>query len=615
MAYIGNSPTNIVRGRRAVYEFTAAAGQTVFTGVDNNGLTLDLLEFNENDVYLNGSRLVLNDDYTVSGDTLTLGSSAALNDILVIVTQDEIANAGSYTKAESDSRYINYNGDIVNGDLQVVGNITVDNIFAQTGIIHDGDTDTSIKFIDNRIYMDVNGNRLLDLQNGGVVLDTAGLGSSFGGNVVVAQGKVGVGVTNPDRALHVGSSTYPQIRMVEPGVDTYDIGVTGSLLKIGKAGATTNAIFLNDSGNVGIGDGSPEAKLTIAGGTADNYTDGIVVSKSGGNLYGIYPSLNNLEFRSVTGNTHIMTMTYGGNVGIGNSNPSRGFHVSGKSQFDDVLKFANFTSNPVSPSEGDTYYNSLTKSLNVYNGSSWGTIPVASLGSETNPATSAEQILQYNPSAPDGYYYIQTASGTAYTYCMMSWGGYMLVATIDSTQDVNWAYTGSYWTTSSPINESLLDSNTVNGDAVHRLYYEYKITTGMKFSLNTYNNYLNETAGGGVIGKTAKECFTGSYMASDNGRNNFLALMAAAGTPASNWDNQLYCNHAGFNTIGTAYAIRWGISMNNENDCNSNDSGVGFGGYTNNWYTLNEGVRNANAGGWRWSTDQRFAYSGMIWVK
>jgi hypothetical protein len=136
MAYIGNSPTNIQRGRRAVYEYTATAGQTVFTGVDNNGLSLDLLEANENDVYLNGSRLVLNDDYTVSGDTLTLISAAELNDILIIVTQDEVANAGSYTKAESDTRYINYNGDIVNGDIQVVGTITADSlVMTQSGTV------------------------------------------------------------------------------------------------------------------------------------------------------------------------------------------------------------------------------------------------------------------------------------------------------------------------------------------------------------------------------------------------------------------------------------------------------------------------------------------------
>ena len=86
MAYIGNSPDTIQRGRRFIYEFTATAGQTVFSGADDNNQTLDLLEANEQSVFLNGVRLIPTDDYTVSGDTLTLTSAASLNDFLVVET-------------------------------------------------------------------------------------------------------------------------------------------------------------------------------------------------------------------------------------------------------------------------------------------------------------------------------------------------------------------------------------------------------------------------------------------------------------------------------------------------------------------------------------------------
>ena len=121
MAYIGNGPGSIRQGRRAVYEFTSTANQTAFSGTDENGLTLDLLQANDNDVYLNGVRLIITDDYTISGDVLTLTSGAASGDKLIIMTQDEIANDASYSKAASDSRYINYDGDIVNGTIQMGG--------------------------------------------------------------------------------------------------------------------------------------------------------------------------------------------------------------------------------------------------------------------------------------------------------------------------------------------------------------------------------------------------------------------------------------------------------------------------------------------------------------
>ena len=102
MAYIGNAPGSIRQGRRAVYEFTSTANQTAFSGVDDNGLTLDLLQANDNDVYLNGVRLIITDDYTISGDILTLVSGAAAGDKLIVMTQDEIANDASYSKAASD---------------------------------------------------------------------------------------------------------------------------------------------------------------------------------------------------------------------------------------------------------------------------------------------------------------------------------------------------------------------------------------------------------------------------------------------------------------------------------------------------------------------------------
>ena len=237
------------------------------------------------------------------------------------------------------------------------------------------------------------------------------------------------------------------------------------------------------------------------------------------------------------------------------------------------------------------------------------------LGSLNNPAASATAIINAGDSTGDGLYYISSTSGVIQVYCMMSWGGYMLVAKISNQNNTNFTYSGSYWSTSSPQNETDTQDLTGNTDCLNRLYYEYFIQVGFRFSLNTVSNYISDTAGGSALNKTAKQCFTGSSLTSDNNRSTFLSWINNAGTSSSNWDNQANCNHTGFNISGSAYAMRYGINMNNEADCASNDSGIGFGGYTNNQYTAADGIRNAQSGGWRWSSDVRYPYNGFIWVK
>ena len=103
MAYIGNTLDTIVKQGKKAYVYTATSGQTVFTGSDDNGESLDITVDGFVNVFLNGIRLIKTDDYTVSTDTITLTSGASLSDELVIVADIESAIYNTYTKSETDA--------------------------------------------------------------------------------------------------------------------------------------------------------------------------------------------------------------------------------------------------------------------------------------------------------------------------------------------------------------------------------------------------------------------------------------------------------------------------------------------------------------------------------
>ena len=85
-----NVPTTIT-----IFEFTATAGQTTFTGSDSNGVTLDY-NTASSFVALNGVIIPPEDYTTTSASTLTLNSAANLSDTITIYSFSQFSTSQPY---------------------------------------------------------------------------------------------------------------------------------------------------------------------------------------------------------------------------------------------------------------------------------------------------------------------------------------------------------------------------------------------------------------------------------------------------------------------------------------------------------------------------------------
>jgi hypothetical protein len=117
MPYIGTSPSN---GVRQTYDYTATAGQTSFSGSDNNSQTLTYTDSAYIDVYQNGILLVPSDYTATTGTTVVLDTGATVSDTLQIVVYDVFSVADTVSASDGGS----FGGNVgVGGTLSVTGNV------------------------------------------------------------------------------------------------------------------------------------------------------------------------------------------------------------------------------------------------------------------------------------------------------------------------------------------------------------------------------------------------------------------------------------------------------------------------------------------------------------
>ena len=117
MPYIGTSPSN---GVRRVFDYTATAGQTSFSGSDNNSQTLAYTDSAYIDVYQNGILLIPSDYTATTGTTVVLDTGATVSDTVQIVAYDVFSVADTVSASDGGS----FGGNVgVGGTLSVTGNV------------------------------------------------------------------------------------------------------------------------------------------------------------------------------------------------------------------------------------------------------------------------------------------------------------------------------------------------------------------------------------------------------------------------------------------------------------------------------------------------------------
>ena len=117
MAYIGVSPSN---GVRTVFDYTATAGQTSFSGSDNNSQTLSYTDSAYIDVYQNGVLLIPSDYTATTGTSVVLDTGATVSDSVQIVVYDVFSVADTVSKANGGTFESNIS---IGGSLGVTGNV------------------------------------------------------------------------------------------------------------------------------------------------------------------------------------------------------------------------------------------------------------------------------------------------------------------------------------------------------------------------------------------------------------------------------------------------------------------------------------------------------------
>ena len=234
------------------------------------------------------------------------------------------------------------------------------------------------------------------------------------------------------------------------------------------------------------------------------------------------------------------------------------------------FQFKSYAKHPVvcnASQLGFTYISTTDKSLYICNGTDFYPLALAVVGSQNSPGLSCKDILAKVPGSKDGAYWLNpTGSGAFQTWCDMTTdgGGWTLLAKVDGAKNT-FAFDAGLWTDTNLLNADKVAMDTA--EAKYASFFTLPFTqmrVGMAVGPTTKYVVINQKA------DSLRALMQGAYVATGVGRNAWKSLIGGSSLQAN-------CNLEGFNPDCGGRKVRIGIVTNQEGDCNSCDSYLGFG--------------------------------------
>jgi hypothetical protein len=302
--YIGSKASVVSSGveRKKTYSITGST--TSLTGLN---YTVGKVH-----VYQNGVRLLDGTDYTATnGTSITLTVAAQSGDNVVVVSQASFQLSEHYTSAEADAEFVTKAGDTMSGNLDVTGTVTSD------GLVSVINSDTQGKF------------------SGWSVIGANGASGAIElGQTPAYQGVISYAADANTRMLfdntyNADAATFEWRTNTAATAKTHMKITGGGDISFYEDTGTTAKFFWDASTErLGIGTSSPASKLDINQGSAYGPGNGLRLTNVVGNRWDVSLDALSMELGFAYNGSNRITVTNGGNVGIGTVTPTRQLDVS-----------------------------------------------------------------------------------------------------------------------------------------------------------------------------------------------------------------------------------------------------------------------------------------------